>query len=249
MKTSEQQRKGALVRISEIYASVQGEGLLTGTPSVFVRTSGCNLRCWFCDTPYASWQPEGSYFSEEEILARIMSFELEHVVITGGEPMIVGSLGSLCDSLCVVGKHITIETAGTRFLPVRCDLMSISPKLSSSGPQPPGGTMSIGNSSMSTWQRLHHARRERLDVVRRLMQAHQYQLKFVVDSPADAREVLEYLERLGKFDRQRVLLMPQGTDAEVLERHSEWLVPWCESQAFRYCPRAHIQWFGNRRGT
>src|SRR3954451_1145057 len=54
--------------IAEIYSSLQGEGLLTGTPSVFVRASGCNLRCWFCDTPYTSWQPQGEDWSVEGIV-------------------------------------------------------------------------------------------------------------------------------------------------------------------------------------
>jgi 7-carboxy-7-deazaguanine synthase len=76
-----------------------------------------------------------------------------------------------------------------------------------------------------------------------------YQLKFVVDSPADAQEVLNYLGDLGGYDGQRVLLMPQGVDASTLQRHEQWLIPWCRQHGLRYCPRAHIQWFGNQRGT
>ena len=60
-----------VVKIAEIFRSLQGEGFLTGTPSVFVRTSGCNLRCWFCDTPYASWEPEGEDLSVDEILRQV----------------------------------------------------------------------------------------------------------------------------------------------------------------------------------
>ena len=60
------------MRIAEVYKSVQGEGFLAGTESVFVRSSGCNLRCWYCDTPHASWTPEGEDLSVEEILARIV---------------------------------------------------------------------------------------------------------------------------------------------------------------------------------
>ena len=122
------------MRIAEIYQSLQGEGSLTGVPSVFVRASGCNLRCWFCDTPFASWSPEGEDFSVDEIVALVLQHPAAHVVITGGEPMLFAELLPLTQTLHAAGKHITIETAGTLFLPVVCDLMSISPKLSNSAP-------------------------------------------------------------------------------------------------------------------
>lgn len=239
MKQPPSIRKGARLRICEIYASVQGEGLLTGTPSVFVRTSGCNLRCWFCDTPFASWKPEGDFLELEQICHQVSQLRTAHVVLTGGEPMIFAALPELCRRLAADGNHLTIETAGTRYLSVDCDLVSISPKLSSSGPRVNSGS----------WQTNHHARRERLGVVRTLMSEHPYQLKFVVDSPADATEVLDYLSRLGKYDGSRVLLMPQGTSTAELDRQAEWLEPWCQSHGLGFCPRAHIEWFGNRRGT
>ncbi len=84
------------MRIAEIYRSVQGEGLLTGVPSVFVRASGCNLRCWFCDTPYASWRPEGRDMSIDEIVAQVEEWDTRHVVVTGGEPMLFAELIPLC---------------------------------------------------------------------------------------------------------------------------------------------------------
>ncbi|HYW79240.1 MAG TPA: 7-carboxy-7-deazaguanine synthase QueE, partial [Thermoguttaceae bacterium] len=74
------------MRIAELFQSIQGEGRLTGTESVFVRVAGCNLRCSFCDTPYASWSPEGQGMSIEQIIARVESFGTRHVVLTGGEP-------------------------------------------------------------------------------------------------------------------------------------------------------------------
>src|ERR1700691_2993689 len=78
----------ASMLISEIFHSLQGEGELTGMPSVFVRASGCNLRCNWCDTPYASWRPEGAEMSVAEILRRVEEFPARHVVLTGGEPMV-----------------------------------------------------------------------------------------------------------------------------------------------------------------
>lgn len=239
MQTELQLRKGVeLIRISEVYSSLQGEGLLTGTPSIFVRTSGCNLRCWFCDTKFASWAPEGEHLSIDQIVDMVAKHQPRHVVLTGGEPMIYKSLPHLTSRLKAIGLHITIETAGTIFRPVDCDLMSISPKLSSSAPPVGSGT----------WETLHDARRERMQVVRELMR-YDYQLKFVIDSPADTVELLDYLKRLGSFDPARVLLMPQGVDAASLQATEAWLRPWGDSQGFRYSPRAHIAWFGNRRGT
>ncbi len=245
MRTESENRKGTssssatVYRISEIYASVQGEGLLTGTPSLFVRTSGCNLRCWFCDTPFASSEPEGKYLSILDIESQCDLHAPSHVVLTGGEPMIYAKLPALCRVLKRRGRHLTIETAGTVYRQVECDLISISPKLSGSAPQ----------LASPSWQAAHEYRRERLDVVRSLMQDHAYQLKFVVDCPDDASEVLAYLDRLGAYESERVLLMPQGTDQASLTRQAEWLIPWCQKHDFRFCARAHIEWFGNRRGT
>ena len=133
--------------ISEIYQSRQGEGLLTGTPSVFVRTSGCNLRCGFCDTPFASWEPVGDQMSISEIIDKVHlsakpddpengDSQSRHVVLTGGEPMLQREVVQLCKEIKSAGFHITIETAGTIFHQLDCDLMSISPKLSNSDPQP-----------------------------------------------------------------------------------------------------------------
>ena len=76
------------MKISEIFFSIQGEGELTGVPSVFVRTSGCNLRCRWCDTKYASWKPEGENVTINDLLDKVCSYPARHVVISGGEPMI-----------------------------------------------------------------------------------------------------------------------------------------------------------------
>ena len=235
-------RKGAFIRICEIYSSDQGEGLLTGTPSVFVRTSGCNLRCWFCDTPFASWKPEGPHLPLDEVLSKTLAFNVRHIVITGGEPMIHRPLVELCQALRDHEKHITIETAGTLYHSLECDLISISPKLASSAPSA---------ESAGSWHATHHARRERIEIVKKLIAEHKYQLKFVVDSRSDADEVLRYLEYFTdcEIDGDRVLLMPQGIDIESLQRHESWLLPWCQKHGLRYCPRAHILWYGNKRGT
>lgn len=232
-----------MIRISEIFHSVQGEGRLTGVPSVFVRTSGCNLRCWFCDTPYASWKPEGDQWSLERIITETKRFGCPHVVITGGEPMIAPELPLLVQELRQSGVHVTIETAGTVIHdpPLQCDLMSISPKLSNSTPD---------TEVAGAWQAQHQSTRHRPQIVKLLMGCGiEYQLKFVVGSVLDAEEVLEYLIELKDYDRGCIMMMPRGVTSQELRLQANWLAPWCVERGLRYCDRAHIHWFGNRRGT
>lgn len=228
------------MRIAEIYKSQQGEGFLTGTESVFVRASGCNLRCSFCDTPYTSWSPEGDEQSAEEILKQVDQWDVPHVVVTGGEPMLFADLAPLCEGLHNRDKHITIETAGTVYLPIACDLMSISPKLSNSTPS---------LESARDWRARHEKARHAPEVVRRLVDEFDYQVKFVIDTPADCEEVEAYLNSFPEIDRRRVLLMPQGTDVATLERTGEWLAPYCAERGLAFCPRKHVEWFGFVRGT
>ena len=228
------------MRIAEIFHSVQGEGRLAGVPSVFVRTSGCNLRCWFCDSPYTSWNPEGDNLAIAEIIALVAEFPSHHVVVTGGEPLIAPEIEDLCSALRQRDCHITIETAATVFKPVECDLASLSAKLSNSTP----------------WKRengKHAQRHERLrwqpQVVAAFMERSDYQLKFVIDQPADVTEVLQLLKQLPDVDHSKVLLMPQGVTSGELHARGPWLVDECKKHGFRFCPRLHIELFGNVRGT
>ncbi|TWT42857.1 7-carboxy-7-deazaguanine synthase QueE [Botrimarina hoheduenensis] len=228
------------MKIAEVYKSVQGEGLLTGAVSVFVRVSGCNLRCWFCDTPYASWHPEGVDLTVDEIIAQVEEWDCRHVVLTGGEPMLFAELIPLCERLRQAGRHVTIETAGTLYLPVSCQLMSLSPKLS-------GSTPSI--EEHPHWSRRHERSRLQTDVLTRLIAEHPYQLKFVIDQPQELAEVEALLAKLERIDPERVLLMPQGVTPEQLEQRSAWLRPYCQEHGYTFCPRKQIEWFGATRGT
>ena len=87
------------LRVSETFTSRQGEGKLTGTHSFFVRLSGCNLRCHFCDTPYASWNPAGKWETVAELLQQIEASGIKHVVLTGGEPLLPPLIEPLCHEL------------------------------------------------------------------------------------------------------------------------------------------------------
>jgi len=228
------------MRIAEIYKSIQGEGFLTGTESVFVRASGCNLRCWYCDTPFTSWRPEGEDLPVDEILRQVRQWDCPHVVVTGGEPMLFAELIPLCAGLRELQRHITIETAGTLYLPLACDLMSISPKLANSTPS---AALDF------RWQARHERARHVPDVIRHLIAEHAYQIKFVVDQPVDCEEIENYLAELCEIQRERVLLMPQGIDSSRLQETGRWLERYCAERGYHFCPRRHIELFGFTRGT
>ena len=227
------------MKISEVFYSIQGEGMLTGVPSVFVRTSGCNLRCVWCDTPYTSWTPEGADMAVEQILAAVRSHPARHAVVTGGEPMIAPGIIELTESIRGLGLHVTIETAGTVYHRVACDLMSISPKLENSTPfEREGGR----------WVAQHERVRCQPEVLKQLMSEYEYQLKFVVASPEDMAEIAKMLEEI-HADRSRVVLMAEGTTSDVIRERATWLTEICKREGFRYSPRLHIDLWGNRRGV
>jgi 7-carboxy-7-deazaguanine synthase len=226
------------VKIAEIFYSIQGEGVLVGIPSVFIRTSGCNLRCTWCDTPYTSWSPEGENLSVEQIVNTVAEFHAHHVVITGGEPMIAPETVRLTRILKDAKFHVTIETAGTVYASVACDLMSISPKLSNSVPHEREG---------GRWAAQHNRLRYQPEVLRRLTSEYAYQLKFVVTSPGDLDEINEIRDSVA-LERERIILMPEGTSREVLRDRGVWLAEICKANGFRYSPRLHIDLWGNRRG-
>ncbi|MCU1260427.1 MAG: 7-carboxy-7-deazaguanine synthase [Bryobacterales bacterium] len=223
------------MKISEIFYSIQGEGTLVGVPSVFVRTSGCNLRCRWCDTPYTSWNPEGEELDLDTILSRVRAFPAAYAVVTGGEPMIAPKVVELTGRLRAAGLHITVETAGTVFAPVACDLMSISPKLGNSTPE-------------GSFAAQHERLRIQPQVLGRLISNYDYQLKFVIAEARDLPEVKDLVASLSA-DRRKVVLMPEGIDPAVLHERALWLTEICKDEGFRYSPRLHVDLYGNRRGV
>jgi 7-carboxy-7-deazaguanine synthase len=227
------------MQISEIFYSIQGEGMLAGVPSVFVRTSGCNLRCTWCDTPYASWKPEGQNLGVGPILDNVRRHSCGYVVVTGGEPMIDPDIVELTQELRTIAHHLTIETAGTVFKSVQCDLMSISPKLANSTPHAIEG---------GRWAAQHERLRYQPDVLKELIGRYPYQLKFVVETADDIGEIRSIIDEIGA-NPERVLLMPEGTRSDVLQERSRWLVEVCKDYHFRFCPRMHIAIWGDRRGV
>jgi 7-carboxy-7-deazaguanine synthase len=250
----------ASLRISETFASIQGEGKLTGVPSFFVRTSGCNLRCAWCDTPYASWDPEGPVRTVEDIVREAVGVRerrgVRHAVLTGGEPMLPPAIVPLTAALRDEGFHITIETAGTIVRPVACDLMSLSPKLANStpagDPRDPSGA----------WAERHEQRRLNPDALRMLWQGSaelpktwDRQCKFVVKGEADLPEIEAVLAMLdeGRAASERtppsdIMLMPEGTKVPSPETRDA-VQQICMRTGYRYCTRLHIDLYGDTRGT
>jgi len=228
--------------VSEIFHSIQGEGELAGMPSVFVRTSGCNLRCTWCDTPYASWNPGGERMDVDAIVARVAGFGARHAVLTGGEPMIAPGIRELAAALHDADMHITIETAAT-IAPdgIACELASLSPKLRNSSP---GGRLG------EAWREKHESLRWQPAVVGAWMATYDYQLKFVVAGPNDLEEIETMLGELSvRPPAAKVLLMPEGVEQAQLRERGSWLAEVCKTCGYRFCPRLHIELFGNRRGT
>ncbi|MBM4029931.1 MAG: 7-carboxy-7-deazaguanine synthase QueE, partial [Planctomycetes bacterium] len=161
------------MQVTEIFYSLQGEGMLAGTPSVFVRLAGCPFRCRWCDTAYAWDYTAGEDLSLDRIVERVSQWSCGHVVLTGGEPLAGPDLSvrpgvvGLSHVLKALGKHVTIETTGALFVPdLACDLMSISPKLANAAPRQ-------SNSATA-----HPSQCLDLEALRRLIQAYPYQLKF-----------------------------------------------------------------------
>lgn len=227
------------LRIAETFYSLQGEGGLIGVPSFFIRTTGCNLRCEWCDSPYTSWQPEGEWWTIEGLVAAVPA-PVRHVVVTGGEPMLWPSLPLLTAALRQRGRHVTIETAGTLYQALECDLMSISPKLANSDPGP---------HRAAAVRAEHSARRIDAAALGRLLTAYRCQLKFVLAQPEDLGEVEALLASLPAVDPSGVFLMPLGTRPEELAARARWLAELCKERGYRFAPRLHIDLYGDKRGT
>lgn len=252
--------------------TIQGEGKLAGIPSVFIRLSGCNLRCaWLlpdqsvslCDTPYSSFETSGEEKWEIQDIADIIrqnSSKISHLVITGGEPMLqhqdlVELIHRLQD---IKAFHISIETNGTIYSEEMASLVhlfSISPKLESSAPTPE----KLEGSSFARFHNLaeghlHRSNRtheiqQMIDFCRNHPEKHDFQLKFVFTGVDEEVEVIKFLNRLNNWHPDDVLLMPLGRTEEELEQTSRLALEACIRNGFRFAPRLHIQVFGDKPGV
>ena len=161
-----------------------------------------------------------------------------HVVVTGGEPMIAPEIKLITQRLKEQGYHITIETAGTIYEDVVCDLMSISPKLKNSTPW---------KREKGRYAEQHERTRYQPEVLKQLIAQFEHQLKFVVMEPGDLTEVRQIVDEIGAKP-SNVMLMPEGTKSKQLAERSQWIAQACLDYKYHYSPRLHIDIWGNERG-
>ena len=231
----------------EIFASLQGEGPSQGRPCAFVRLSRCNLACVWCDTAY-TWRFEGDNrphraqltyerkanqvtLDEAEAARRIAALGQPRLVVTGGEPLlqapaVARMLAFLPD------MRVEIETNGTVAPPLALDALvaqyNVSPKLAHSGNP---ADLALPPERLRAWAAEPRAA-----------------FKFVVAEPADVEEVLNLAARHA-IPRERIWLMAEGTDAEMLAARERWLAQLCLEHSLTLSKRLHIELYGDTRGT
>ncbi|AQT69670.1 7-carboxy-7-deazaguanine synthase [Anaerohalosphaera lusitana] len=223
--------------INEIFYCLQGEGKLAGTPSALIRLAGCPLRCRWCDTKYACPTTAGQPRTPEQILTEISEYPTRHAIVTGGEPLAQQDTPHLLQALEHAGMHVTIETCGIHYHEnIPCDLMSISPKLSNSTPDDPELASP------------HDAARLCPEILQKLIDNYDYQLKFVVDTPADLDEIAELLDSLNNVNPYKVFFMPQASTRDEYLQKSQLVAQICEKTGFKMSQRLHILLYDGQKG-
>jgi organic radical activating enzyme len=216
------------LRISEVFVSVQGEGVTAGLPSAFVRLQGCSVGCSWCDTKY-SWAVEGgTQTTLDRVLASVTEAAVENVVVTGGEPLEHPAFAALVNALKSKGHRVEVETAGTIVPPgVFVDQWNVSVKLE--------------HSKVPTEKRLHP---KAIEAFRELGAW----FKFVVATQRDVDEVIA-IQAAHQLSPDRILLMPLGMRREEQLEGMPLVMNWCHRYGFRFSPRLHILAWGPRRGV
>ena len=248
--------------------TVQGEGKLLGTSCLFIRTSGCNLRCaWVgadgngspCDTPYSSHHAETNKMEVDDVVKLVHANrgKMNYVVVSGGEPTMQRPVIELVTKLRALRFHVTIESNATiysRELAQNTNLMSMSPKLASSTPHE-ANLKNTGIDYSEHWAKKHEAKRRNIDTIQKYIDAaklydNDFQLKFVVQNPGDIEEIENgFLAHLTGWTADDVVLMPEGTSSDMLADRSYWAIEAAINRGWRFTPRLHIELFGKARAV
>jgi 7-carboxy-7-deazaguanine synthase len=207
--------------VNEIFYSLQGEGTLAGVPSVFIRLAGCPIQCSWCDTRYAWDVRKARPMTIDEILVKIREYPTRHVVLTGGEPLIHPAVTELTARLKRLAFHVTLETAGIVYRKVRCDLLSLSPKLPRSVP---------GKTTF------------RPAILKKLIAAAKaVQVKFVVGNLDQVCRVADLLEKYPFLRPETVMLMPKAKTFAEYAKLAPDIARWALHNNLRFCPRLHLE--------
>jgi organic radical activating enzyme len=227
-----------VLRLSEVFDSLQGEGVSIGQPCRFVRLALCNLHCHYCDTKYTwdfasyAYEREVKEESVEAVAERMRGAPCDRVVITGGEPLLQQKALARVLALVPAELFVEIETNGTRVplpsLRARVNQWNVSPKLSSAGD---GEELRI-----------------RPDALVALRDTGRAYLKLVVATERD-RDEAEALRQRFEFPRERTLLMPEASSREELDARSNQVATWTQQGSLRFSTRLHLTLWGGRRGT
>ncbi len=236
--------------IPEVFFSLQGEGPHIGRPSVFIRTSGCNLYCIWCDTPY-TWNWEGTKYPHEnqakfnkseeqtnllstELTQQVLHYDCKNIVLTGGEPLVQAqALSHFCKLLRHTGDFvIDLETNGT-ILPEKnidqyVNTYVCSPKLS--------------NSEIPQNLRLKN------DTLAWFAQSDKSYFKFVINKESDFSEIESIVSELD-INKDRVYIMCKALDLSTLASKQNYAAAKALEYGYRYSDRLHLRLYGNKRGT
>lgn len=226
------------MKVSEIFYSIQGEGINAGKPAVFLRLALCNLKCGWCDTKYTwdwrqySYDTEVKPMSVDQVLNEIIRFDCNHLVITGGEPLLQqDDLVKLAGELKAANFYIEIETNGTILpqtdLTEQIDQWNVSPKLENSGN--PAAEREIPSAYLF-FSGLKNS-----------------YFKFVMESEEDLTEI-QSLARKYRIRKEKMILMPQASTKDELHRRSARLIEICKETGYRFGPRLQVQLWGAARG-
>lgn len=216
-----------MIPISEIFYSIQGEWRNTWKPSIFIRFRGCNLKCWYCDTPYAvidNTDLKEEYL--ENIISQIKKFPCKHIVFTWWEPALFQK--QIQDIMIELTKtadqdwfySTEIETNWSIPLFLKYDQVNVSPKLSNS------------------WNKEYE--------LKVLSEFHDIDYKFVVCDEKDLQEMETYIEKY-QLQKENIYLMPMWVSKE--SQMNKTVFDYCLEKWYRYCQRVHILLFGNKKGV
>ncbi|MGA3297630.1 MAG: 7-carboxy-7-deazaguanine synthase QueE [Candidatus Bathyarchaeia archaeon] len=222
--------------VTEIFSSIQGEGVYAGLPAIFLRTTYCNLWCEWCDTKY-TWKRgliQTETLSLDAVAKNILAHNARLLVVTGGEPLLhMVQLARIIERVKAERDlAMEIETNGTIQPSSQFDKYishyDVSPKLSNSG---------------IDWKY-----RIKPDTLAYYNNSSKADFKFVIKNETDVNEVLDLIAK-GYVKGEKVALMPEGTDASMLQERSQWIVELCKKHNFRFSPRLHIWLWGNKKGV